>query len=584
MDFYTGHCFFKKVLLFVMCFVCSYIETDAQDYYRLITSTSELEANAKYLIASMAKGDGYVMKNYASGDNNCKGIATTSDGGIIAFATGMAKLTAQKYSTNSQQDWLFKNESDMYMSATTKTGTYLKFTSKTQDNGAIFTVSFSSELNAVLACKNKSPYKLYFNSLYGNTIFSCYSDPYSPVYLYKEVKSMALSISGSIAKTSYKVGEVPTADELNVVATFDGKTQKDVTKSVAWSYSPETITENTTKITVTATYAGKSVSKSFAVKVDNPSDYTRDLTVDCTTQKAEDLVEWNTDNAKMTLHKNESSEPANANIGENGVSRAFDGQLLTITPVQNMAKVVFTMADNEAASTFDNHTFDNVSESFISENEVELIPAEPSQPISIDIAEPCSFTRLTVHTTISVAMSDARYATLCLPYAANIPEGLEVYAAKDNGDKIRLMKKEDIAANEGVVLYGEAGVTYSFAAKGGTVEKTAGNEMVGVNVATILTKDDDVYLLGKNNTTGKVAFRLLSTDRTMVSHRAYLKPDKASASRMLIDISDDTETGIETVPGRENGAEATRIYNLAGQRMSRATKGINIVNGKLTIK
>ena len=115
MDFYTGHCFFKKVLLFVMCFVCSYIETDAQDYYRLITSTSELEANAKYLIASMAEGDGYVMKNYASGDNNCKGIATTSDGGIIAFATGMAKLTAQKYSTNSQQDWLFKNESDMYM-------------------------------------------------------------------------------------------------------------------------------------------------------------------------------------------------------------------------------------------------------------------------------------------------------------------------------------------------------------------------------------------------------------------------------------------------------------------------------------
>ena len=96
MDFFTGHCFFKKVLLFVMCFVCSYIETDAQDYYRLITSTSELEANAKYLIASMAKGDGYVMKNYASGDNNCKGIATTSDGGIIAFATGKAKLTAQK--------------------------------------------------------------------------------------------------------------------------------------------------------------------------------------------------------------------------------------------------------------------------------------------------------------------------------------------------------------------------------------------------------------------------------------------------------------------------------------------------------
>ena len=580
MDFYTGHCFFKKVLLFVMCFVCSDIETDAQDYYRLITSTSELEANAKYLIASMAEGDGYVMKNYASGDNNCKGIATTSDGGIIAFATGMAKLTLMDLMDNSSLK-LVKDENDRYMTTVDKDNTYLKFAAT---NGTYSNFSVAINSNAVITCSQSNKI-LGFNP--NNKLFSCYTGGMSPVYLYKltELRAVkSLSISGTLTKKSYKIGDKVSADGLIVKASFEDGTVEDVTENVVWSFPHETITDYVQKLIVTATYAGKTVSASFDISTQ--CTYTLDLASKSYASQSKSQVVWNTGVGNMILSKNTATNDANKQLGGYNSSyytSAYSGHKLTISSTPGLAKIVFTVYDTPSATKFANHIFTNAVP-YVSGKEIELLPTDPAKDISIDFKNVTNFTRLTVHTTISVAMSDARYATLCLPYAANIPEGLEVYAAKDNGDKVRLMKKEDIAANEGVVLYGEAGVTYSFAAKYGTVEKTSGNEMVGVNVATILTKDDDVYLLGKNNTTGKVAFRLLSTDRTMVSHRAYLKPDKASASRMLIDISDDTETGIETVPGRENGAEATRIYNLAGQRMSRATKGINIVNGKLTIK
>lgn len=39
-------------------------------------------------------------------------------------------------------------------------------------------------------------------------------------------------------------------------------------------------------------------------------------------------------------------------------------------------------------------------------------------------------------------------------------------------------------------------------------------------------------------------------------------------------------TGITEFAGNVENAEGTRIYNLAGQRLSKARSGINIMNGK----
>ena len=189
-------------------------------------------------------------------------------------------------------------------------------------------------------------------------------------------------------------------------------------------------------------------------------------------------------------------------------------------------------------------------------------------------------------TPVSVTISDAGYATLCLPYAGVIPTGVKAYAAKDNGTTVTLTERTDgvIAAKEGVVLQGAAG-TYSFDPyKDGAVEKMSDNEMVGVTEATPLSTANGVYLLSRNKTNNKTAFRLLETDYTLGANKAYLKPASVSYSRLMIDIDDNVETGIDAVNGQEDAARPKVIYNLAGQRMSRTTKGINIVNGKLVLQ
>lgn len=65
---------------------------------------------------------------------------------------------------------------------------------------------------------------------------------------------------------------------------------------------------------------------------------------------------------------------------------------------------------------------------------------------------------------------------------------------------------------------------------------------------------------------------------TIRPFRAYLKCKGEPASVKL--FIDDVETGIEEIQGLEFKAQGSEIYNLAGQRMSKAQKGVNIINGK----
>ena len=65
---------------------------------------------------------------------------------------------------------------------------------------------------------------------------------------------------------------------------------------------------------------------------------------------------------------------------------------------------------------------------------------------------------------------------------------------------------------------------------------------------------------------------------TIKPFRAYLKAKGEPAAVKL--FIDDLETSIEEVQGLELKAQNSEIYNLAGQKMSKLQKGVNIVNGK----
>lgn len=400
----------------------------------------------------------------------------------------------------------------------------------------------------------------------------------------------SIEISGTPAKTSYYVGDTPSAEGLVVTAAYSDDSEIEVTDDVTWTFNPETITEETTQITATASYRGKDTDKTFDVTVASAPieyTYTLDLTTKTFSSATNSSVKWNTVVANITLSKGSSSTTANNYIGGSTNNnnqcthtRIYKNQILTISPKAKLIKVVFTATSNDYANNllyYENAiaTVDGVY--------INVFPEDGNCDIKITPGEATRFTQMVIHyQPTTVEISSAGLATFCLPYNATIPDGLTAYTATDNGESVKLTAKEGgkIAAGEGVVLKGDEG-TYTFVAAEGSVSATAGNQMVGVTEDTPLTSSDNAYMLTRKKDDGSIAFRLLATDYTLGANKAYLKLEN-NARNLISVVWDDNATGIYDLSEKEetgNGA----IYNLAGQKLTKPQKGINIVNGKLLI-
>jgi hypothetical protein len=159
--------------------------------------------------------------------------------------------------------------------------------------------------------------------------------------------------------------------------------------------------------------------------------------------------------------------------------------------------------------------------------------------------------------------------------------GLSVYTAtgfhKLTGN-VMMSRVNDVPAGEGLLIVGEPGTyevpvrkSYSFYA----------NLLVGTpeSIALAPTTDGyDNYLLSVQN--GEDGFFLAEDGSTLEAGKAYLRiPSKDAAEVRMLRISfDDNPDGISDLPTPSDSSDT--IYNLAGQRLSKPQKGINIRNGK----
>ena len=78
----------------------------------------------------------------------------------------------------------------------------------------------------------------------------------------------ALSLEGALTQTEYQIGEKFNVEGLTVMASLSDGTTQDVSAYCQWTVDPETLTEaQTQKVSVSATYGGKSVSEVYEVTV-----------------------------------------------------------------------------------------------------------------------------------------------------------------------------------------------------------------------------------------------------------------------------------------------------------------------------
>ena len=200
---------------------------------------------------------------------------------------------------------------------------------------------------------------------------------------------------------------------------------------------------------------------------------------------------------------------------------------------------------------------------------------------------------------VDVTISYVGYGTL---YYSNlnlkVPEGVEAYTYSYEAGNNRLSRshtyrKDDvIPAGEPVALKAAPG-TYNFYHQDGFYRPVEQNLLKGTDVAGLTTGGNVYYALAikkGSNDPSTIGFYWMEPNGAAFNigaHKAYLALDQkftdmissVTGVKDFVSLSDEEDpTGINEVEFNFDDDEV--IYNLAGQRIQKMQKGINIVNGK----
>lgn len=184
------------------------------------------------------------------------------------------------------------------------------------------------------------------------------------------------------------------------------------------------------------------------------------------------------------------------------------------------------------------------------------------------------------------ASTDSKnYATLNLPYASKLPEGVTAYKAGnvvDNDLNITEYKNagEVLPANTPILLTATSAgeKTFAPAAYVAADNKTG---FKGTLAATAVT-DANVYILSKGNGETVKFFALDETDNTINANKAYLVVPGGKAQALNFNFGN--TTGIQNAAVEGVNANAP-LFDLSGRRVVKAVKGgIYIQNGKKFVK
>ena len=168
-------------------------------------------------------------------------------------------------------------------------------------------------------------------------------------------------------------------------------------------------------------------------------------------------------------------------------------------------------------------------------------------------------------------MTDAGYATIYSDETAGTLSGnVTVFTGKQNGSFLTLTEQANtIPAQTAVVLKGAEGY-FSFTPATSAPAITGENDLLGTAAPLETTGNEYVLAMPEGEEVG-----FFKATGTIPAGKAYLT--STSGVKGFI-FSDDTATGIVSLDANVN--LNGKVYNLAGQRLQKMQKGVNIVGGK----
>lgn len=190
----------------------------------------------------------------------------------------------------------------------------------------------------------------------------------------------------------------------------------------------------------------------------------------------------------------------------------------------------------------------------------------------------------------NATVTSAGYGTLCLPFDADVPSGVEAYSITGtNGNSLEVSQVNEIKANQPVLLKNSG--EYLFEAKGTPSSLMTGSESLtsGCLVGTYIKTDVPVnsYVLQNQSEYGVAFYRVGTEQPKITPFHAYISKQTANANIKALLLPGSDVTGII-----ENVAEdvLVDVYRLDGtcvrhsvkngQALEGLQRGIYIVNGE----
>lgn len=184
----------------------------------------------------------------------------------------------------------------------------------------------------------------------------------------------------------------------------------------------------------------------------------------------------------------------------------------------------------------------------------------------------------------------SNYATFYSTKGYALPEGLAAYTISGIDDNNKVVygntynAGDAVPAKTAVLVKATAAGTYTASVNADAAEFSGTNLLNGSETSTAVNEAGYMYYVLTNdaNNANTGFYWQKGTDGTSVTTvagRAYLKVTKAQAAKGF-SFPDET-TGISAVSTSANSLnDSAEMYNLAGQRVTKAYKGVVIQNGK----
>ena len=194
-------------------------------------------------------------------------------------------------------------------------------------------------------------------------------------------------------------------------------------------------------------------------------------------------------------------------------------------------------------------------------------------------------------------VGDKSYATLYLPFDVTTTGATKAYyveTANNGYAQLTATGSEgtEIPANTAVVLVnenGDASATLNMTTRLSSVVSESSNLLKGTLVPMSLDLSDATpyYSMGKKD--GVIGFYKFdngeTTTITLGANKAYLDTTAPanSVKGFMFDFDEDA-TSVNEELRMKNEELGSSIYNLAGQRLNKPVKGVNIINGKKVLR